>query len=161
MPATRANPDVDLRALAREAMLERGLLPEFSAEAMAQAEQIRGAATASDPAIRDMRQVIWASVDNDDSRDLDQLSFAEPMKDGAVKIYVAIADVDALVQKDSAIDDHAWTNTTSVYTTAGIFWMLPEKLSADLTSLREGEERLAVVIEAVVQGDGAIESPAI
>src|SRR6185369_14740975 len=86
----------------------------------------------------------------------DQLSVAEPVADGAVKILVAIADVDALVKKDCAIDGHAWTNTTSVYTAAKIFPMLPEKLSTDLTSLGEGEERLAIVMEMVVAADGTV-----
>jgi exoribonuclease-2 len=103
-----------------------------------------------------LRGLLWASIDNDDSADLDQLSVAEPQAGGAVAIRVAIADVDALVKKDSAIDGHAWTNTTSVYTAAGIFPMLPEKLSTDLTSLGEGDERLAVVMEMVVAADGTV-----
>jgi len=146
----------DLLAIAREAMQERGLLPDFSPAAVKETDRITRAAVASGAAIRDLRGLLWASIDNDDSRDLDQLSVAEPMADGAVKILVAIADVDALVPKDSAIDDHAWTNTTSVYTPAGIFPMLPEKLSTDLTSLGEGQERLAIVVEMVVAGDGTV-----
>src|SRR4029077_7681764 len=94
---------------------------------------------------------------NDDSRDLDQLSVAEPLPGGAAKIFVAIADVDALVRKGSAIDEHARANTTSVYTAAEIFPMLPEKLSTDLTSLGEGQERLAIVIEMVVDKGGTVQ----
>jgi len=146
----------DLRAIAHDAMLQRGLLPDFSVAVVAETRKITGAATASDPAIRDLRGLLWVSIDNDDSRDLDQLSVAELMKDGAVKILVAIADVDALVKKDSAIDGHAWTNTTSVYTPAEVFPMLPERLSTDLTSLGEGQERLAIVVEMVVAADGTV-----
>ena len=146
----------DLRAIAHDAMLRRGLLPNFSVAVVAETRKITGAATASDPAIRDLRGLLWVSIDNDDSRDLDQLSVAELMKDGAVKILVAIADVDALVKKDSAIDGHAWTNTTSVYTPAEVFPMLPERLSTDLTSLGEGQERLAIVVEMVVAADGTV-----
>ena len=146
----------DLRAIAQEAMRQRGLLPEFSAEAMAEAARLSGPGQDKDPTIRDLRELLWASIDNDDSKDLDQLSVAQPLAAGAVKILVAIADVDALVKKDSAIDGHAWTNTTSVYTAAEIFPMLPEKLSTDLTSLNEKEERLAVVIEMTVAADGSI-----
>ncbi len=146
----------DLLAIAHEAMLERGLLPDFSPAVISEARQITQAAAESGAAIRDLRGLLWASIDNDDSRDLDQLSVAEPMTGGAVKILVAIADVDALVKKDSAIDGHAWTNTTSVYTPAAVFPMLPEKLSTDLTSLGEGQERLAVVMEMVIASDGTV-----
>src|SRR5689334_22581499 len=92
-----------LQSIARAAMLQRGLLPEFSAAVIAEAGRITRAATPSESAIRDLRSLLWASIDNDDSRDLDQLSVAQPQADGAVKILVAIADVDALVAKDSAI----------------------------------------------------------
>jgi exoribonuclease-2 len=150
-----------LLAIAQEAMRQRGLLPEFSAAAKTQTDRIGGPAREPDAGIRDLTHLLWASIDNDDSRDLDQLSVAEPLASGAVKILVAIADVDALVEKATPIDDHAWTNTTSVYTAAGIFPMLPEKLSTDLTSLAEGEPRLAVVTEMTVSDDGSVDSPAI
>jgi VacB/RNase II family 3'-5' exoribonuclease len=146
----------ELKSIARDAMLKRGLLPDFSPAVIAETNQITQAAATSGAAIRDLRGLLWASIDNDDSADLDQLSVAEPATDGAVKILVAIADVDALVKKDSAIDSHAWTNTTSVYTAAEIFPMLPEKLSTDLTSLGEGQERLAIVMEMVIATDGAV-----
>ena len=138
-------------------MLDRGLLPEFSDAVLAETDAIRGAARDSDADIRDLRKQLWASIDNDDSRDLDQLSVAVPGANGAVKILVAVADVDALVKQDSAIDGHARTNTTSVYTAAQIFPMLPEKFSTDLTSLGEAQERLAVVIEMTVGDDGAVQ----
>src|SRR5207248_3704741 len=93
---------------------------------------------------------------NDDSRDLDQLSVAEPLADGAVKVMVAVADVDAAVAKGSPVDRHAARNTTSVYTPAVIFPMLPEKLSTDLTSLADRQDRLAVVVELTVAADGSV-----
>jgi len=145
-----------LQAIAHEAMLQRGLLPDFSPAVIAETNRISHAAIPSGAAIRDLRGQLWASIDNDDSRDLDQLTVCEPLANGNVKILVAIADVDALVKKDTAIDGHAWTNTTSVYTAAVIFPMLPEKLSTDLTSLGEGEERIAVVIEMAVSDDGTV-----
>ena len=151
----RAGKD-ELQSIAHEAMLQRGLLPDFSPAVLAQTSHITQAAVASGTTIRDLRDLHWVSIDNDDSRDLDQLSVAESMASGAVKILVAIADVDALVRKDSAIDGHAWTNTTSVYTAAEIFPMLPEKLSTDLTSLGEGQERLANVVEMVIATDGTV-----
>ncbi|MEO5739425.1 MAG: RNB domain-containing ribonuclease [Vicinamibacterales bacterium] len=147
-----------LRRIAREAMVGRGLLPDFSSEALSQAARIESPAVATDGSVRNLRGLPWCSIDNDDSRDLDQLSVSEPMPGGTVKILVAIADVDVLVEKDSPIDVHARTNTTSVYTAAQIFPMLPEKLSTNLTSLNEGEERLAMVIEMMVGADGSIAS---
>lgn len=146
----------ELKDIARRAMRQRGLLPDFSADVVAEADAITHAPRESGPSIRDLRDRLWASIDNDDSRDLDQLSVAEPLADGHVKVFVAIADVDAAVKEGSAIDDHARTNTTSVYTAAGVFSMLPEKLSTDFTSLGEDDERLAMVIEMTVDGDGAV-----
>src|SRR5580692_4863862 len=145
-----------LKSIARRAMLQRGLLPDFSAEVVAQTAAITKPAVASDSSVKDLRALLWASIDNDDSLDLDQLSVAEQLPGGAVKILVAIADVDAIVRKQSAIDDHAQTNTTSVYTAAQIFPMLPEKLSTDLTSLADGKERLAIVVEMEVGADGVV-----
>ncbi|MEO6080516.1 MAG: RNB domain-containing ribonuclease [Steroidobacteraceae bacterium] len=149
----------DLKSIARRVMLERGLLPDFSAAALRQSEIITAAASTSGSDIRDLRALLWASIDNDDSRDLDQLSVAEPLPNGAVKILIAIADVDALVGRGSPIDDHARANTTSVYTAAQVFPMLPEKLSTDLTSLGEGQTRLAIVIEMTVGKEGAVSDP--
>jgi VacB/RNase II family 3'-5' exoribonuclease len=147
----------DLRDIARRVMIQRGLQPDFPAAAIAETNALGHSATAEAGAhVRDMRALLWASIDNDDSRDLDQLSVAEPLTNGAVKIFVAIADVDALVKPGSAIDQHARLNTTSVYTAAGIFPMLPEKLSTDLTSLGEDAERLAMVVEMTVGTDGVV-----
>jgi VacB/RNase II family 3'-5' exoribonuclease len=145
-----------LKGIARRAMLQRGLLPDFSAAVMSELNAIASAAPASDTSLRDLRRLLWCSIDNDDSLDLDQLSVAEQLPGGAAKILVAIADVDAIAKKGSAIDGHAETNTTSVYTAAEIFPMLPEKLSTDITSLADGKERLAIVIEFEVGSDGAV-----
>jgi len=148
----------DLERIARQAMLDRGLLPDFSPAALAQLDGIAqpASASASGAGIRDQRSLLWASIDNDDSRNLDQLSVAEALPGDAFKILVAIADVDATVAVGSALDEHARANTTSVYTAAKIFPMLPEKLSTDLTSLGLDQDRLAVVIEFVVARDGTL-----
>jgi len=139
-------------------MIERGLEPDFSPAVLAETGAITRPADDRDPAIHDLRHLLWASIDNDDSRDLDQLSVAEPAGGDAMKILVAVADVDAVVRKGSAIDGHARTNTTSVYTAADVFPMLPEKLSTDLTSLGEGDERLALVVEMTIGADGVVAS---
>jgi exoribonuclease-2 len=144
-----------LQRIARDLMESRGFLPDFSPEVMAQARALSPAPMPSDPGVRDLRSRLWASIDNDDSMDLDQLSVSEALPNGATKVFVAIADVDALVKKGSAIDAHAAVNTTSVYTPAQVFPMLPERLSTDLTSLAEGQDRLAIVVEMVVAADGA------
>ena len=146
----------DLKNIARRAMIERDLLPDFSAAAMAEVDRIQAAGPDRHEDMRDLTGLIWASIDNDDSRDLDQLTVAEPHPDRSVTILVAIADVDALVRKESALDAHAKHNTTSVYTAGDMFPMLPEKLSTDLTSLGEGQDRLAIVVEMVIAEDGAV-----
>lgn len=147
---------VDLKEIARFAMMDRGLSPDFSKESLKELEGIK--APAVDTGVRDLRSLLWASIDNDDSRDLDQITVAEKLPSGDVKIRVAIADVDALVPKGSALDRQAQQNTTSVYTADKIFPMLPEKLSTNLTSLNPDEDRLAVVTEMVIGKDGAIKS---
>jgi exoribonuclease-2 len=145
-----------LQSIAHRVMLERGLLPDFSAGALAELGRIQGPAATEGGPVRDLRNLLWASIDNDDSRDLDQLTVAEAMPGGRVKILVAIADVDSLVKGGSVIDEHARHNTTSVYTAAEIFPMLPEKLSTNLTSLNLNEERLAVVIEMAIEAGGTL-----
>lgn len=140
--------------IAHQAMIDKGLEPEFNREVRKQLDQIDRPA-AADASIRDLRHYGWCSIDNDDSRDLDQLTWAEDAGDGAVRIFIAVADVDALVAKDTPIDLHAQHNTTSVYTAAKVFSMLPEKLSTDLTSLNENEDRVALVMELVVREDGS------
>ena len=145
-----------LRRIARRAMIEKGLVPDFPAPALAELDGIRGPAAPTEGSARDLRNLLWCSIDNGDSRDLDQLAVAEALPAGAVKILVAVADVDAVVQKPSALDDHARQNTTSVYTAAETFPMLPEKLSTDLTSLSFESDRRAVVIEMVFAEDGSL-----
>jgi VacB/RNase II family 3'-5' exoribonuclease len=146
----------DLAAIARRAMHEKGLDPDFPPAALVQLDGIHEPAREKDPAIRDLRDLQWASIDNDDSRDLDQLSVAEERPAGAVKVLIAIADVDALVRKGTPLDARAAQNTTSVYTSGGVFPMLPEKLSTDLTSLNQDVDRLSIVIEYVVNADGTL-----
>jgi VacB/RNase II family 3'-5' exoribonuclease len=152
-----------LQSIARQAMLERGLLPDFSTEALAELAKLQIPAvtangTAADPLeIRDMRNLLWSSIDNDDSRDLDQLTVAEAISPDQIKILVAIADVDSSVKNGSAIDEHARHNTTSVYTAAEIFPMLPERVSTDLTSLNFNQDRLSIVVEITVGNDGSLQ----
>jgi VacB/RNase II family 3'-5' exoribonuclease len=154
---------VILQNIAHRAMLERGLLPDFSAAVLAELGRIKsptpneGASVGTEHQIRDLRDLLWSSIDNDDSRDLDQLTVAEAMPANRVKILVAIADVDAVIKKNSAIDQHARHNTTSVYTAAEIFPMLPEEISTDITSLNIRQERLALVIEMVIGADGSLQ----
>lgn len=150
-----------LVALAEAAMRERGLEPEFPPAVERQVAGLRGPATTDDPAVRDLRGMLWCSIDNDDSRDLDQLTVGEEAGDGRTRLWVAIADVDALVAPNTPIDDHAQRNTTSVYTPAIMFPMLPERLSTDLTSLNEHAERLAVVVELLVDASGTVVESAV
>ncbi len=151
-----------LMNIAHRAMLERGLLPDFSDEVIAELRQLQEpvistVANGNDSqGIPDMRNLLWASIDNDDSLDLDQLTVAEKTPTDDVKIFVAIADVDSSIKKGSAIDQHAATNTTSVYTAAEIFPMLPEKVSTDLTSLNLNEDRLSMVVEMLIGTDGSV-----
>jgi exoribonuclease-2 len=156
MDRSRASNREQLRAIAHRAMTERGLQPDFPPAALAEIEAIEAAGTDAGPSIRDLRDLLWCSIDNDDSRDLDQLTVAAPAREGAAKVLVAVADVDALVKPGSAVDSHARMNTTSVYTAAEIFPMLPEKLSTDLTSLGQDQTRLAVVVEMTVARDGTV-----
>jgi len=147
-----------LQTIARRAMIERGLLPDFSPQALAELDKIHAPTTSTEGPTRDIRNLLWCSIDNNDSRDLDQLTVAEVISGDVVKILVAISDVDAIVKKGSAINDHARQNTTSVYTAAETFPMLPEKLSTNLTSLNCGADCLAIVIEMVIAEDGSLQS---
>jgi len=157
MNANDRRPRPILQRIAQRVMLERGLLPDFSIEALAELATIQAPATMNGEQVRELRNLLWASIDNDDSRDLDQLTVADAVPGDKVKILVAVADVDSIVKKGSAIDDHARHNTTSVYTAATIFPMLPEKLSTNLTSLNFNEDRIAIVIEMVINSDGFLE----
>jgi exoribonuclease-2 len=158
------NPDSErgrerLREIARRAMRERGFEPDFPASVVEEANAL--SAPARPAGVPDLRSLAWVSVDNDDSRDLDQLSVAEARADGSVRLLVAVADVDAAVRPGGAIDGRARTNTTSVYTPARVFPMLPERLSTDLTSLNEGEDRLAIVVSLTVGRDGSVAGSAL
>lgn len=143
-----------LLRVARQAMVMRGLEPEFPKPALAEAQRLAAPSAPFDSGVSDLRELAWCSIDNDDSRDLDQLSVALPLADGSTRVLVAVADVSASVALGSAVDGHAAANTTSVYTPPRNFPMLPERLSTDLTSLGQGEDRLAIVVETVVDGDG-------
>lgn len=146
----------DLKRIARDAMLVRGLLPEFAPAALAQLAAIPGPARAADEQVDDLRDLPWCSIDNDDSLDLDQLAVAEDLGRQSTRILIAVADVDALVAKATAIDQHAATNTASVYVPGHVFPMLPERLSTDLTSLNASSDRLSLLVSYVVGPDGDV-----
>lgn len=158
MNTTHAHHRSDLVRLANNAMTERGLQPEFSANVVQQLASISGPGLDGSADIHDLTGLLWCSIDNDDSLDLDQLTVCEVLDNGNIKMLVAIADVDALVKKGTPIDEHAKANTTSVYTSARIFPMLPERLSTDLTSLNPDQNRLAVVTEMVFSADATLVS---
>lgn len=143
----------DLDEIARRAMIERGLYPDFPPAVLAETRELKE--VRSFQGIRDLRKLPWFSIDNDDTRDLDQLTIAEA-EGPDIRIRVAIADVDALVPRQSDIDRHAGHNTVSVYTPPRTFPMLPERLSTDLTSLHQGEDRLAMVVEMRVDPGGSV-----
>ncbi len=147
----------DLGASAHQEMIDHGFHPDFPAEVLAQVKTLKPQSAVD---ARDLRALLWSSIDNDSSRDLDQAEVAERVN-GGIRILVAIADVDSDVALGSPIDQHAESETTSVYTGIRTFPMLPEKLSTDLTSLNEGVDRLAVVIELVVARDGTVASHSI
>jgi exoribonuclease R len=150
-------PTHTLRSAAIAAMRQHGFEPEFSPAVM---RQIRTLDDPSDdplhPDVRDLRGLPWSSVDNRESRDLDQIEAAERLADGSIRVRIGVADVDAFVRLGSAADEHAAANTTSVYTGVAVFPMLPDRLSCDLSSLNEGEDRLAVVVEFDVATDGSL-----
>lgn len=145
-----------LQDIAHRVMRERGLLPDFSPEVLAEVDRIESTTSTGDASAHDLRDLPWCSIDNDDSMDLDQLTVAESLTAGRTRILVATADVDALVSLGSAVDGHARTNTTSVYTAAEKFPMLPDKLSTDLTSLNQDADRLTVIADMTVEPDGSV-----
>ncbi|HWW13887.1 MAG TPA: RNB domain-containing ribonuclease [Candidatus Dormibacteraeota bacterium] len=158
MPSNSSH--VDLQAIAKEIVVQRGFQPDFPPAIQQQLQDLRAhpPAIAAGASLRDLRNLLWSSVDNDTSRDLDQIEVAERLPTGGVNVRIGIADVDAFVPKQSAIDQHAARETTSVYTGVRIFPMLPEELSTDRTSLLENQDRLAVVTEFVVDNDGHVTS---
>lgn len=146
-----------LQGIARKALIMRGLLPEPSPQALAELDRINEPAKMSQSGqLRDLRDLLWASIDNDDSEDLDQLTVADALSQGRTRVRVAVADVDSLVKKNSAIDQDAAHNTTSIYTAGQIFPMLPLKLSTNLTSLNLNEDRLAIIVEMIIGPDGSL-----
>jgi exoribonuclease-2 len=148
-----------LAQLAKQVMELRGLQPDFSKEELQQVSQMHTPAPLPKK-FKDLRDLLWCSIDNDDSLDLDQLTYGEK-NHGMIDLWIAIADVDSLVKKNSPVDNHAQINTTSVYTPAKIFAMLPEKLSTDLTSLNENEDRNAVVVQIQIDQAGEIQTSSI
>ena len=156
-----SNAEFDLSAAARQEMIAEGFEPDFPPEVERQVAALADRpAPVADAAVRDLRQLPWSSIDNDTSRDLDQIEAADRVN-GGIRVLIGIADVDADVEPASPIDQHAAVETTSVYTGVRTFPMLPERLSTDLTSLLEGADRMAVTIEFLVATDGTISAPAI
>jgi VacB/RNase II family 3'-5' exoribonuclease len=158
-------PPINLQAVARQVMQARGFNPDFPPEAQQQLAEIRAHPPQLVPSdrVHDLRKLLWSSIDNDTSKDLDQIEVAERLPNGDVKVMIGVADVDAFVAKDtpakhSPIDQHAARETTSVYTGVSIFPMLPNELSTGASSLLENEDRPAVVTEFVVNADGALSS---
>jgi exoribonuclease-2 len=151
---------LDLQAIAKQVMERRGFEPDFPPAVADQLATLRRNPTqiAPGPDVRDLRDLLWSSIDNDTSRDLDQIEVAEPASNGNVKIMIGIADVDAFAPKQTPIDQHAAKETTTVYTGIRNFSMIPEELSTGITSLLENQDRLAIVIEFVVDSSGSIQS---
>ena len=151
---------LDLQAIAKQVMLDHGFEPDFPPQVAQQLAQLKAHAPQVAPAaeIRDLRNLLWSSIDNDTSRDLDQIEVAERLPNGDIKVLVGIADVDAFVPKHSAIDEHAAKETTSVYAGVRIFPMLPEELSTGATSLLENADKLSIVIEYAVDAEGCVTS---
>ena len=151
----------DLVTSASAEMVREGFHPEFLNGSEEQVAAIRAAASAksaAEPAagVRDLRGLVWSSIDNDTSRDLDQIEVAERVNGGGIRVRVGIAEVSASVLKDTPIDQHAAEQTVTVYTAVRNFSMLPTELSTDLTSLNEGDDRSADVVEFVVDAQGAV-----
>jgi VacB/RNase II family 3'-5' exoribonuclease len=148
---------INLQAAARESMLEHGFHPDFPATVQKEVQAIeKHTQVHQPPDAKDLSELLWSSIDNNTSRDLDQIEFAREMEDGTVRIQIAIADVDAYVPAGSAIDKHAAEQTTTVYTGVRNFGMLPDELSTGLTSLLEGQDRLSVVYEFLVDSEGCV-----
>jgi exoribonuclease-2 len=149
----------DLKARAHQAMLEAGFQPDFPAEVAREVQALnQGAPKNAGLAARDLRSLLWSSIDNDTSRDLDQVEYVDKLPDGTVRLLVGIADVDASVPKGSATDHHAAAESTSVYTGVATFPMLPGELSTDRTSLLDAQDRLSIIIELHILDSGDVNS---
>lgn len=154
---------IDFEALAKQSLAAHGFKPGFGPEVEQQLGELRAhppAVQASD-VIRDMRKLLWSSIDNDTSRDLDQLEYAEQLPNGDIRVYIAVADVDAYVAKGTPIDKHAADQTSTLYTGVTIFPMIPEELSTGETSLLENQDRLAIVVQYDVTCGGEIHDSSI
>jgi VacB/RNase II family 3'-5' exoribonuclease len=151
---------IDLQAVAKQIMLEHGFEPDFPPGVPQQLADLKARPPQVSPGgdVRDLRQLLWSSIDNDTSRDLDQIEVAERLPSGEIKVLVGIADVDAFVGKQSPIDEHAAKETTTVYTGIRNFPMLPEELSTGASSLLENADKLSIVIEFSVLPDGTVGS---
>jgi VacB/RNase II family 3'-5' exoribonuclease len=151
---------LDLQAIAKQVMQQHGFNPDFPPEIIQQLAALKGHPPQAAPGagVRDLRNLLWSSIDNDTSRDLDQVEAAETLSNGDVKVMVGIADVDAFVPKQTAIDQHAARETTTVYAGIRNFPMLPEQLSTGASSLLENQEMLGVITEFVVDSSGIIKS---
>src|SRR5207237_1060792 len=147
---------VNLARAARRIAIERGFEPDAGPDVAREVATLRAPTLAAMDA-RDLRDLPWSSIDNEESRDLDQIEYAESIENGAIRLLVGIADVDSLVPRGSAVDAHAQKNSTSLYTGVAIFPMLPNELSAGLTSLLPEQDRLAIVVEVVVEQDGTVQ----
>jgi len=146
----------DLQQAAKQTMIEHGFEPEFPPQVTQQLNDLKAHPPQTNGSVRDLRSLLWSSIDNDTSRDLDQIEFAERLPNGSIKVLIGIADVDAFVPKSSPIDDHAARETTTVYTGVRNFPMIPEELSTGITSLLEDQDRLSMVTEFVVSPDGTV-----
>jgi VacB/RNase II family 3'-5' exoribonuclease len=154
---------IDLQAVAKQIMLDNGFEPDFPPHVQQELEELKTHLPQVAPSanIRDLRNLLWSSIDNDTSRDLDQAEVAELLPNGENKVLVGIADVDSFVPKGTAIDEHASRETTTVYTGVRNFSMLPEQLSTGSSSLLESEDKLSIVIEFVVGSDGSVHSSSV
>jgi len=147
----------NLVAAAHASMLEHGFQPDFPAAAASElADLVSHPELPATVGIEDLRSLLWSSIDNDTSRDLDQIEWAERLGDGRMRVLIGVADVDARVAKGTVLDGHARSETTSVYTGVKVFPMLPTELSEGITSLNENEDRVALVIEYTVDGAGTV-----
>lgn len=150
----------ELNRLARQALIENNFAADFTHQAIDAAESLdeQKVISSASSSVRDLRSLLWSSIDDAASLDLDQVEYAEKLANGDIRLLVGIADVDEFVPKDSVIDNFARKNTVSIYTASKVFPMLPESLSTDLTSLREGVDRLAVVIEMIVRENADVQT---
>src|SRR5579863_9480432 len=145
----------DLVAAAHADMIENGFQPDFPAGTDSELAKIKAQpALRAVPGAQDLRNLLWSSIDNDTSKDLDQIEWAEQLPDGRIRVLIGVADVDIRVALDTALDAHARSETTSVYTGVKVFPMLPAELSEGITSLNENEDRVALVIEYTVDATG-------